>query len=204
MNLQKCENGHFYDADKFQTCPHCQQIGDDQKTIGMGTVDDRIKSVTPPASVQSPGYSGGTTPSDDQKTIGIFSHAISGNKGTQPVVGWLVGVQGDCLGQSFQLREGKNFIGRADNMDVVIRGDLAVARNRHACVIFEPRAGVFYAQPGESHELFYLNDNVVLNSEILKSHDMITLGETSLIFIPLCGPDFSWDKYRNKDVKQDR
>lgn len=199
MNLQKCENGHFYDADKYQTCPHCQQIGDDQKTIGMGTVDERIKSVTPP-----PSYSGGTMPSDDQKTVGIFSHAISGNKGTQPVVGWLVGVQGDCLGQSFQLREGKNFIGRAENMDVVIRGDLAVARNRHACVIFEPRAGVFYAQPGESHELFYLNDNVVLNSEILKSHDMITLGETSLIFIPLCGPDFSWDKYRNKDVKQDR
>ena len=116
-------------------------------------------------------------------------------------VGWLVGIQGECMGQSFQLREGKNFIGRAEDMDVVIRGDLAVARHRHACVIFEPRAGIFYAQPGESHELFYLNDNVVLNSEILKSHDVITLGETSLMFIPLCGPDFSWDKYRNKEAK---
>ena len=86
-------------------------------------------------------------------------------------------------------------------MDVVIRGDMAVARKRHACVIFEPRAGIFYAQPGESHELFYLNDNVVLNSDILKSHDVITLGETSLMFIPLCGPDFSWDTYKKKDVK---
>ena len=90
--------------------------------------------------------------------------------------------------------------GRAEDMDVVIRGDLAVARHRHACVIFEPRAGIFYAQPGESHELFYLNDNVVLNSEILKDHDVITLGETSLMFIPLCGPDFSWDKYRKKEM----
>jgi len=56
--------------------------------------------------------------------------------------------------------------------------------------------------PGESHELFYLNDNVVLNSEILKSHDVITLGETSLMFIPLCGPDFRLGYLmKKKDVK---
>lgn len=200
MNLQKCGNGHFYDADKFQTCPHCQQLSDDQKTVGM-TMPNEQSPVTPTMPQQPLGYTGRNVPNDDQKTVGIFQHGISGNKGTQPVVGWLVGIEGECIGQSFQLREGKNFVGRGEDMDVVIRGDMAVARKRHACVIFEPRAGIFYAQPGESHELFYLNDNVVLNSEILKSHDAITLGETSLMFIPLCGPDFSWDTYKKKDVK---
>lgn len=200
MNLQKCGNGHFYDADKFQTCPHCQQLSDDQKTVGM-TMPNEQSPVTPTMPQQPLGYTGRNVPNDDQKTVGIFQHGISGNKGTQPVVGWLVGIEGECIGQSFQLREGKNFVGRGEDMDVVIRGDMAVARKRHACVIFEPRAGIFYAQPGESHELFYLNDNVVLNSETLKSHDVITLGETSLMFIPLCGPDFSWDTYKKKDVK---
>ena len=200
MNLQKCGNGHFYDADKFQTCPHCQQLSDDQKTVGM-TMPNEQSPVTPTMPQQPLGYTGRNVPNDDQKTVGIFQHGISGNKGTQPVVGWLVGIEGECIGQSFQLREGKNFVGRGEDMDVVIRGDMAVARKRHACVIFEPRAGIFYAQPGESHELFYLNDNVVLNSEILKSHDVITLGETSLMFIPLCGPDFSWATYKKKDVK---
>lgn len=200
MNLQKCGNGHFYDADKFQTCPHCQQLSDDQKTVGM-TMPNEQSPVTPTMPQQPLGYTGRNVPNDDQKTVGIFQHGISGNKGTQPVVGWLVGIEGECIGQSFQLREGKNFVGRGEDMDVVIRGDMAVARKRHACVIFEPRAGIFYAQPGESHELFYLNDNVVLNSEILKSHDVITLGETSLMFIPLCGSDFSWDTYKKKDVK---
>ena len=200
MNLQKCGNGHFYDADKFQTCPHCQQLSDDQKTVGM-TMPNEQSPVTPTMPQQPLGYTGRNVPNDDQKTVGIFQHGISGNKGTQPVVGWLVGIEGECIGQSFQLREGKNFVGRGEDMDVVIRGDMAVARKRHACVIFEPRAGIFYAQPGESHELFYLNDNVVLNSEILKSHDVITLGETSLMFIPLCGPDFSWNTYKKKDVK---
>ncbi len=24
MKLQRCANGHFYDGDKYPTCPHCQ------------------------------------------------------------------------------------------------------------------------------------------------------------------------------------
>lgn len=197
MNLQKCTNGHFYDADKHASCPHCQQLNDDVKTVG------RMETNVPEGNMQAAAniptvpngaaFSAGT-PSDDAKTVGIFQSTM----GTQPVVGWLVGIEGKCQGQSFILKEGKNFIGRGEDMDVVIRGDMAVARKRHACLIFEPKAGVFYAQPGESHELFYLNDNVVLNSEILKSHDVITLGETSLLFVPLCGPNFSWADYRKK------
>lgn len=23
MNLKRCSNGHFYDVDKYATCPHC-------------------------------------------------------------------------------------------------------------------------------------------------------------------------------------
>lgn len=23
MNLKKCDNGHFYDADRYEKCPHC-------------------------------------------------------------------------------------------------------------------------------------------------------------------------------------
>ena len=75
MNLQKCENGHFYDADKYQTCPHCQQMNDDQKTIGMTVPNDQpAPSVTPTMPQQPFAYAGGNTPNDDQKTVGIFSH----------------------------------------------------------------------------------------------------------------------------------
>lgn len=27
MNLTRCNNGHFYDMDKFDSCPHCQNAG---------------------------------------------------------------------------------------------------------------------------------------------------------------------------------
>ena len=76
MNLQKCGNGHFYDADKFQTCPHCQQLSDDQKTVGM-TMPNEQSPVTPTMPQQPLGYTGRNVPNDDQKTVGIFQHGIS-------------------------------------------------------------------------------------------------------------------------------
>lgn len=48
-------------------------------------------------------------------------------------------------------------------------------------------------RPGDSHELFYLNDKVVLNNEALSSYDVLTVGNEKLIFIPLCGEKFCWE-----------
>lgn len=188
MNLQKCENGHFYDADKYQTCPHCQQLNDDMRTVGKEAEVPGTPQPPVQPSVVSPVYMA----NDDAKTVGIFKKSF----GTQPVTGWLVCIRGTAFGQSFPLKEGKNFIGRGTDMDIVLSGDKAVSRNRHACLIYEPKANVFYVQPGESHELFYRNDQVVLNSELLKSHDVLLIGETELLFVPLCGPDFNWESYK--------
>ena len=37
MNIQRCENGHFYDADMFATCPHCKEtklmLGDSPENV---------------------------------------------------------------------------------------------------------------------------------------------------------------------------
>ena len=38
------------------------------------------------------------------------------------------------------------------------------------------------------------NDRPVLSTEELNAGDHITIGETTLRFVPLCGPDFSWEK----------
>lgn len=35
MNLKRCSNGHFYDVDKYATCPHC---------AGASGVDDSMAS----------------------------------------------------------------------------------------------------------------------------------------------------------------
>ena len=46
---------------------------------------------------------------EDNCTIGYYSRVI----GVEPVVGWLVCTEGEYKGESFKLKSGRNFIGRA-------------------------------------------------------------------------------------------
>ena len=112
----------------------------------------------------------------------------------RPVVGWLVCIGGKSYGQCYNLYGEKNFIGRSKDMDVALTEDNTVARNRHAILIYDPRAKVFYAQPGDSHELFYVNDKVVLQSLVLNDRDVLKIGKTTLVFVPFCDDRYSWDE----------
>ena len=116
------------------------------------------------------------------------------NQGTRPVVGWLVCIEGSDYGKSFNLYGGKNFIGRAAEMDVCLANDVTVSRFKHATVIYEPKQRVFFAQPGESHELFYVNGSVVLVNTELKDRDVIAIGRSTFVFVPFCDQRYGWEK----------
>ncbi len=163
-------------------------------------------SVTVPYSEGGPAGTPGNSPlqdavnkaitgeDDDGKTVSFYKS----KKGIDPVAGWLVCVEGEDFGASFTIKTGRNFIGRSSAMDVVLHGDNSISRERHAIVLYEPKRREFIAQAGESRELFYLNDEVVLNPVRLKQYDILTIGNTRLMFFPCCGENFSWD-----DLDQD-
>lgn len=212
MNLKRCENGHFYDMDKFQECPHCAAMGGDTNaTIPLGAREEEVKTmpldlsdkqVRQPAedislrnAVKKAADSRPIEQEEDGKTISLYQHKI----GIEPVVGWLVCIEGKSFGESFKLKTGRNFIGRSNNMDVVLTGDNSVSREKHAIILYEPRKREFIAQAGESRELFYLNDEVVLNPIRLKQYDIVTIGNTSLMFFPCCGEKFSWEDYKKEE-----
>ena len=142
-------------------------------------------------------YFGGFPDSSDVPTGNntASGDSFSGNvKNPKPVVGWLVCIEGTNYGYSFCLYAGKNFVGRASDMDICLKGDDSVSRTKHAIITYEPRERKFFAQPGESHELFYVNDNVVLTSAELKDRDEISVGKTKLVFVPFCDSKYGWDK----------
>ena len=213
MNLQRCEKGHFYDGDKFPSCPHCNvKEGERDVTIGMDipknetqTDDDNFtrKLTQQPASenklslAQAVNMAQGNQDEDDDmgKTVRFYD---STGKGIEPVVGWLVGLNGSAYGQSFLLKQGRNFIGRGSDMDVSLSGDNSVSRNKHAIVVYEPKSKMFIAQPGESRELFYINEEVVLNNYQLKKNDVLLIGETRLMFIPCCDEQFCWEDIKDE------
>ena len=58
----------------------------------------------------------------------------------------------------------------------------------------EPRQNIFIAQPGDSRELFYVNNNVVLSPVQLKKNDVLQVGEVYLMLIPCCDSEFNWGK----------
>ncbi|MDR1953842.1 MAG: FHA domain-containing protein [Clostridiales Family XIII bacterium] len=205
MNLLRCENGHFYDGDQFAQCPHCGNQGrNDDLTVGLtqGTIgqmdqnlDQNTEALTPQyetntlaAAVQQ--ATGGSVDfGNDSATVGYYDQAL----GSEPVVGWLVCIEGNHLGSDYRLKSGRNFIGRASSMDVAITGDDTVSREKHAIVVYEPKSHIFMIQPGESKELSYVNDKVVLAAEKLETNDIITLGATKLMFFPCCGEQFNWE-----------
>ena len=191
MKPVRCSKGHFYDADKYgSSCPHCAamtsdvtQDMDDGHTLTVeppkGDLPDWPPVVNPPS---PPSVAAGNEPG----TIGMFK------KDGDPVVGWLVCTKGSHRGKGFPLRSGRNFIGRGSDMDVCLQGETTVSRNKHAIVLYEPRQRIFLAQMGESHELVYLNGELLLASMQMKAKDRLQIGDVELMLIPCCDADFDW------------
>lgn len=211
-NLVQCPNGHFYDADQFAECPHCGNYTMDaggssfygEATValdtGIGAGNDTTEGITDtfsanipnPVNIPKPG------PDDMEKTVGIGDYFNDvANKHIEPVVGWLVCIKGDSMGTSYELKAGKNFIGRSSlENDIVLKGDQSISREKHAIIVYDPRSKCFLAQPGMSRELFYLNNKAVLQITEMEARDIIAVGKTELMFIPFCGPDFSWESIK--------
>ena len=111
----------------------------------------------------------------------------------EPVVGWLVCVSGEHLGEDFSLKPGRNYIGRGNDNDIVISKDSAVSYDNKTVIIYEPEGRTFFAMPGEPEEICCINGETVLSQREIWQNDKLTVGETVLMFIPCCGESFSWE-----------
>ncbi len=134
---------------------------------------------------------------DENCTVGYYAQVL----GVEPVVGWLVCIRGAYRGESFRLKSGRNFIGRAANMDIVLGADQSVSRLRHAAVVYDPRSRTFIVAAGDARELCYLNGEVVITSIIMKAYDVLSLGNTDLMLLPLCGEHFTWDAVPGQEIQ---
>lgn len=111
-----------------------------------------------------------------------------------PVVGWLVVVAGPGRGASLPVYEGMNSVGRDAGQRIPINfGDGQISREGAFFVTYEPKRRNFYVNHGGRTNLVYRNDDPVLGPELLNKGDKILVGATTLMFVPLCGADFTWD-----------
>jgi hypothetical protein len=125
----------------------------------------------------------------DQKTVMLFKD----NHISDPVAGWLVCVQGPEKGRDYRLKAGMNEIAREEDpeVDIVLRADNTISRRYHAEIQYDPDENEFYLIKLKN-EAVMLNDKKVKRPVQLSPYDIIQLGETRLVFVPLCSEKFKW------------
>lgn len=120
--------------------------------------------------------------------------------------GWLVVVDGPGRGASFAIGAGVSTIGRGADQTVCLDfGDTSVSRENHASVAYDDEQNRFFVGHGGKSNIVRRNGNPVLATEELTHADLIRIGKTTLRFVALCGPDFTWgptDERQDGDAAQ--
>ena len=124
-----------------------------------------------------------------------LSGQISGSDVAQgPAVGFLVVVEGPGRGAYRAIYGGSNTIGRSANQRIPINfGDESISAEQQAFLVYDGKKRQFQLVPNLSRpNLVHLNDAALLTNTELEPLARITMGRTTLLFVPVCGPDFDW------------
>lgn len=180
MQLKRCENGHYYDQQKYKQCPHCAAYQTDPVNI------TQIQQTTPVQPVQQ-----NRPQADDEQMTVRFAQA---EMNFDPPVGWLVCVKGPNKGKEYRIRSERNRFGRGDQMDIVVKGDNGISRENHCVISYNPRAKTFALIPQEGKSIVYVGGQEVLSPVYLKPYDRIEVSRSAFVFVPLCGEAFCWEQ----------
>ena len=116
-----------------------------------------------------------------------------------PVVGWLVVVDGPGMGAEIELGNGQNALGRGEDARARIDfGDPEISRAAHAIVAYDWKNNRFHLQQGTGTNLTYMNGQQLLEPVELVPGSEFTVGNTTLRFVPFCDESFTWAKSSGK------
>lgn len=206
-----CSAGHVYDADQYASCPYCNrntraiQFGATAAPAGYGATtapagygaapagrDDTIGQTVMPEAIRRR-----MEQERDNRTVGEFKRKL----GYEPVVGWLVCVEGPEVGKDYRLFGRINSIGRAEGNDVVLAQEHTVSQKNHVRLAYDAKHNNFQLIPGEGTNVTYLNDEPLYVPQKLNAYDVLEMGATKLIFVPLCSERFRWPEKRTEGAE---
>lgn len=186
MAITECGRGHIYDMSQYNECPYCNSsrieynYGDNNKTISPENNGNTNKTIAPDGYLRRKG--------EENKTVGIFKKTYN----IEPVVGWLVCIEGPERGKDYHLWARINTIGRSENMDVCIKRDTTISKENHARLAYDIKHNNYQLIPADSTNNIYVNDEPVYIPVKLNAYDEIEFGNSKMLFIPLCSEKFKW------------
>ena len=162
-NLIRCQNGHMFSSRRYGTI--CPYCNIETAT--------REKQET------------GKTEIEVEESLFLQEE--------NPVCGWIVCVEGPRRGKDYKIMAGKNFVGRADDMDIQILGDNKISRRNHCVIVYDTKQNKTVILPGDSNGIVYLGGHAVYTPTDLNAYDVIEMGDSQFLFIPFCGEHFRWE-----------
>ncbi|CAN0604259.1 unnamed protein product, partial [Ectocarpus sp. 12 AP-2014] len=119
--------------------------------------------------------------------------AQSEQEQTDPLVGWLVVVDGPGRGTGIPFGAGMNAIGRGvDNAVVLDFGDEDIAEGPHAYIVYDEENRSFHITHAGQNSVVRLDDQPLLEAKHIDNGAQVRIGQTTLRFSAFCGPDFDW------------
>jgi hypothetical protein len=107
--------------------------------------------------------------------------------------GWIVVVDGPGRGAYFAVTNSVSSLGRGLDQSICLNfGDASISRNNHAAIAYDAEQNRFFLGHGNKSNIVRRNGQPVLSTEELMNGDEIRIGKTTLRFVALCGPDFTW------------
>ena len=212
---KRCENGHFID-ESWDVCPYCPAEEGEGEKIPIVRPSrfgspDAITAVPapPPTTTTRPAPVAPAMPPPPAPPATVRREAVpvqappmertvAAQKITaeQPaikryVVGWLIGLTGPSRGESYQVRIGRNILGRDRRSDIVVNDDQA--SSHHADLVFRPEEKRFILMDHNSTNGTYVNEMEIEPRRDLVTKDVIRIGSQKFLFMPLCDEAFYWD-----------
>lgn len=105
------------------------------------------------------------------------------NKSDEQVKGWLVCVNGFDRGREYAIRDRINRIGSSANNDICIHREAAVMADNHASIAYNKNTAACTLQIGSGSNI-RVNGKYIDRPVMLKKFDMITIGNTQLVYAP--------------------
>lgn len=190
MSIVRCSRGHFFDDEKYDSCPNCAGSGgprwqmEEEKTVSLDAFGGgEIKRIH--LTAQEPAKQSVRGNWDSEKTV-----ALSGYEREQLIAGWLVCICGEMRGRDYRLYSGFNRIGREISSDICIQ-DAEVSKETHCSVVYDDKSGIFYLVPGKG-TLTYLNEEIVQEAVKLQEGDRIRIGSSTFELAAFCKGEHTW------------
>ena len=105
---------------------------------------------------------------------------------------FLVCIDGPMTGASYVFQESRAVIGRQKNYEIALYRDISVSRSQHAILNYYSDSFRYTVSAGDADKKVSVNGVFIDAETDLKLNDIIGVGQTRLLFIPVCSEKFAW------------